>query len=544
MQQLRQFSIYQRLILVICVALLGLLALVITTLSNSYDSLLKGQYEKTQNLVETAHSIAQHFHQQSRDGEMSAEQAKQSALSTIRSLRYDGENYFWINDDSPTMVMHPFKPELDGKSLANTQDPNGVKLFVEMATLVKSKGDGFVPYQWPKPGYDDPVDKIAYVKGFKPWGWIIGSGVYIDNINAEHAASRNTLIVVSLIIAVILIALSYLIAKSIVTPISSAAQMMKSIAQGEGDLTQSLNEDGKDEVADLARYFNNYTQKMRSSISAVNEQSLTVSEQVASLQNTVSQNRQSIELQSDSSAQVATAMEEISHQVKDISDYASNAEHASNQANDYTGQVKSAVDDTIEAFKRLSMQIEQVATVVEQLANQSNNIGSVLDVIRGISEQTNLLALNAAIEAARAGEQGRGFAVVADEVRTLASRTGQSTDEIQAMIEQLQQGASKAVQAVQNSQSISQSTVSSTATTTEALDEISRLVDSIGEMNAHIARATEQQNEASTEVSQRLNDLARSTSESLASMHASTQASDNLERASTALDSIVKRFKI
>ncbi|MEO2267122.1 methyl-accepting chemotaxis protein [Pseudoalteromonas sp. YIC-656] len=544
MQQLRQFSIYQRLILVIFVALLGLLALVITTLSNSYDSLLKGQYEKTQNLVETAHSIAQHFHQQSRDGEMSAEQAKQSALSTIRSLRYDGENYFWINDDSPTMVMHPFKPELDGKSLANTQDPNGVKLFVEMATLVKSKGDGFVPYQWPKPGYDDPVDKIAYVKGFKPWGWIIGSGVYIDNINAEHAASRNTLIVVSLIIAVILIALSYLIAKSIVTPISSAAQMMKSIAQGEGDLTQSLNEDGKDEVADLARYFNNYTQKMRSSISAVNEQSLTVSEQVASLQNTVSQNRQSIELQSDSSAQVATAMEEISHQVKDISDYASNAEQASNQANDYTGQVKSAVDDTIEAFKRLSMQIEQVATVVEQLANQSNNIGSVLDVIRGISEQTNLLALNAAIEAARAGEQGRGFAVVADEVRTLASRTGQSTDEIQAMIEQLQQGASKAVQAVQNSQSISQSTVSSTATTTEALDEISRLVDSIGEMNAHIARATEQQNEASTEVSQRLNDLARSTSESLASMHASTQASDNLERASTALDSIVKRFKI
>ncbi|WP_462157405.1 methyl-accepting chemotaxis protein [Pseudoalteromonas sp. GB56] len=544
MQQLRQFSIYQRLIIVICVALLGLLALMITSLSNSYDSLLKGQYEKTQNLVETAHSIAQHFHEQSREGAISAEQAKQSALSTIRSLRYDGENYFWINDDSPTMVMHPFKPELDGKSLANTQDPNGVKLFVEMANLVKSKGDGFVPYQWPKPGHDDPVDKIAYVKGFQPWGWIIGSGVYMDNINAEHASSRNTLIFVSLVIAVVLIALSYLIAKSIVTPISTAAQMMKNIAQGEGDLTQSLNEDGKDEVADLARYFNNYTQKMRSSISAVNEQSLTVSEQVASLQNTVSQNRQSIELQSDSSAQVATAMEEISHQVKDISDYASNAEHASSQANEYTGQVKSAVDDTIEAFKRLSMQIEQVATVVEQLANQSNNIGSVLDVIRGISEQTNLLALNAAIEAARAGEQGRGFAVVADEVRTLASRTGQSTDEIQAMIEQLQQGASKAVQAVQNSQAISQSTVSSTTTTTQALDEISRLVDSIGDMNAHIARATEQQNEASSEVSQRLNDLARSTSESLASMHTSTQASDNLEKASTALDAIVKRFKV
>ncbi|MEL7479373.1 MAG: methyl-accepting chemotaxis protein, partial [Pseudomonadota bacterium] len=205
---------------------------------------------------------------------------------------------------------------------------------------------------------------------------------------------------------------------------------------------------------------------------------------------------------------------------------------------------KQVVAQTIQAIETLSGNIQEVSEVTSILAEESNNIGSVLDVIRGISEQTNLLALNAAIEAARAGEQGRGFAVVADEVRTLASRTGQSTDEIQAMIEKLQRGAQEAVNAVQASQLISDNTVKQVAEADVVLNEIERLIMSITDMNSHIARATEEQSTAAQEVNIRITDLSDATDQSLETTHVLTKASLSLKQASHQLSEIVRGFKV
>lgn len=544
MPNLRSFSISQRFSLLIAIVVFGLIILSISSLTHQYSSLKDEQYIKTQNVVETAYSIIEHHYALEQDNTLTQQQAQSQALNAIKALRYDKTNYFWINNYQPTMVMHPIKPALDGKDLTNNKDPDGKALFVDMVNIVKRSGEGFIPYKWPKPGKDKPVEKIAFVKGFNQWQWIIGSGVYLDSIDEAFSEQRNLIVISAIIMIIAVILLSYFIGKSILIPTRLAADMMKDISQGEGDLTRKLNESGNDEISELSRSFNLFALKMRESLVHVAQSANDVSEHAHTVDDSSRTSHSFIELQNDSSTQVAAAMEQMTHQIHDVSRNAEAAEQAAKDAAQNASTGKNVVAQTITAIETLSSNIETVSRVTEDLANESHNIGSVLDVIRSISEQTNLLALNAAIEAARAGEHGRGFAVVADEVRTLASRTGQSTDEIQTMITKLQEGAKAAVEAVKSSQALSVSTVEQASSANTSLNEIERLVSIITEMNSQIARATEQQTQAADEVNLRINELSQSTEQSLNNTKQLTDASDNLKQSSEGLSSVVNRFKL
>lgn len=544
MPNLRSFSISQRFSLLIAIVVFGLIILSISSLTHQYSSLKDEQYIKTQNVVETAYSIIEHYYALEQDNTLTQQQAQSQALNAIKALRYDKTNYFWINNYQSTMVMHPIKPALDGKDLTNNKDPDGKALFVDMVNIVKRSGEGFIPYKWPKPGKDKPVEKIAFVKGFNQWQWIIGSGVYLDSIDEAFSEQRNLIVISAIIMIIAVILLSYFIGKSILIPTRLAADMMKDISQGEGDLTRKLNESGNDEISELSRSFNLFALKMRESLVHVAQSANDVSEHAHTVDDSSRTSHSFIELQNDSSTQVAAAMEQMTHQIHDVSRNAEAAEQAAKDAAQNASTGKNVVAQTITAIETLSSNIETVSRVTEDLANESHNIGSVLDVIRSISEQTNLLALNAAIEAARAGEHGRGFAVVADEVRTLASRTGQSTDEIQTMITKLQEGAKAAVEAVKSSQALSVSTVEQASSANTSLNEIERLVSIITEMNSQIARATEQQTQAADEVNLRINELSQSTEQSLNNTKQLTDASDNLKQSSEGLSSVVNRFKL
>ena len=319
---------------------------------------------------------------------------------------------------------------------------------------------------------------------------------------------------------------------------------MKDIAQGDGDLTKKLDANANDEVSRLSYYFNLFTEKMRSSLIEVSQNSAEVRAQADFLSQTSQTSNDFIQLQRDNTTQVATAMEQMTSNIREVSSSADAANQAANQALINTTDGKEIISTTIEQIESLSTNINEVSRVISNLATETDNIGAVLDVIRGIAEQTNLLALNAAIEAARAGEQGRGFAVVADEVRTLASRTGKSTDEIQQMILRLQAGAQEAVAAVNTSKSISNSTVEQAAKADTSLNEIDRLISNISEMSNHIARATEQQTQAADEVNLRINELAAMTDESVTNTENLATASQELKSSSTKMSAVVDRFKL
>ena len=544
MLNLRRFSIFQRFAMLVGIVIFGLIVLSVSSLNNQYKALKYEQYLKTQNVVETAYSIIEHFYTLEQNNTLTQQQAQTQAMNAIRALRYDKTNYFWINNYQPEMVMHPIKPALEGKDLTNNKDPDGKALFVEMVNITKKDGEGFIPYKWPKPGEEQPVDKVAFVKGFNQWQWIIGSGVYLDTIDAAFSFQRNLIILNAVVMIIAVIVFSYFIGRSVLLPTRLAANMMKDISQGEGDLTRTLNEEGNDEISKLSHSFNLFVSKMRESLVHVSQSANDVNEHAHTVDDSTKTSQSFIELQNDSSTQVAAAMEQMTHQIHDVSSNAEAAEQAANDAAHNASTGKHVVAETITAIETLSANIETVSRVTEDLANESQNIGSVLDVIRSISEQTNLLALNAAIEAARAGEHGRGFAVVADEVRTLASRTGQSTDEIQSMISKLQEGTRAAVDAVKASQTLSVSTVEQASSANNSLNEIERLVSVITEMNSQIARATEQQTQAADEVNLRINDLSQSTEQSLDNTKQLNSASDKLKQSSTELSSIVNRFKL
>lgn len=541
---LRNISIRVRLMMIISGIILGMAILLGANLYSQKSTLYSQQQAKVKALVENAYSIVDKYHQQQLSGALSVEQAQKLAIESISLLRYEDNNYFWINDSYPNMIMHPFKPQLNGTSIRDNKDPDGVYLFREMAEVVKAQGEGFVPYKWPKPGADKPVDKISYVKGFETWGWILGSGIYIDNVDTIFFAQVRRSLLIAFLITGIVGGLVYATGRSILIPTHRVSKLMENIAAGEGDLTKRLEELGNDEISGLSSNFNIFSEKIRGSLSDLSSSAGSVMGYADQLSETSHAVTNATQLQNDASTLVAAAMEQMSVNVKEVSNNADSAEQAALSAQNNTKSGKETLSSAIDQIHSLSGSINKVSDVVTKLSQESESIGTVLDVIRSIAEQTNLLALNAAIEAARAGEQGRGFAVVADEVRTLASRTGQSTEEIQQMISRLQSETQQAVAAVGESQKTSQSTIEIASQADDALTEIENLMTIISQMNSEVARATNQQAQAVDEVSERINELSVIADESSEVSQKLQTTGDHLRADSHKISEVIGRFKL
>ncbi|MCB1761007.1 MAG: methyl-accepting chemotaxis protein [Gammaproteobacteria bacterium] len=544
MKLLRNIRISRRLWILIALAFVGIGATTITALVESRATLMAEKSAQTRKLVEAAHSILTEYHRAAGTGEMAMEEARGAALKTLQAIRFDGGNYFWVNDMDANMVMHPLKPDLIGKNLAAFEDPAGKRLFSEFVAVVKRSGEGSVPYLWPKPGQEQPVEKVSYVKGFEPWGWLVGSGVYVDDVDATFWQGMITPALISLAVAALMLGGYLLISRSINLPLRNTVVALEAIATGDGDLHRRLEPDGRDEVSDLAQAFNRFADNIEQVVGKVKNGCGQLAGAVGDLNAVAESGRMQLEKQQLETQQVATAITEM---VATVGEIARNAEGAASSASEADREAQAgmrAMKQTTGAIEALANEVAEAAEVINRLQSESDSIGSVLDVIRGIAEQTNLLALNAAIEAARAGEQGRGFAVVADEVRTLASRTQTSTSEIQQMIERLQEGSGQAVRVMQKGSSAAASTVVSANESAASLEQIVKSVNAISDMNTQIAAAAEEQSTVALEIDQSISRIAALADESSSTGRRVTDANGNLSQLGDELGTLVASFKV
>jgi len=449
---------------------------------------LKKEYLKSQ--VQTAISILDAV---ANDANLSPEEKPKRAFALVKALRYGPENkdYFWINDLHPRMVMHPYKPEMDGQDLTDNKDPNGKRLFVEFARVGKESGEGFVDYLWPKYGADKPQPKLSFVKLFKEWGWVVGTGLYIDDIDAmvnirraeleqrlkgeadqlnrqvesaKQDIEKSIRSVLTWIGGLSLAALAVVLAVSLVFTRRSITRPITRIVSG-------LNE-GADQVAAAAAQISSTSQLLAEG----------ASEQAASIEET------------------SASLEEMASMTHRNADNARLADGLMKEARKVVAEAKGSMS--------------QMCRSMDDITKASEETSKIIKTIDEIAFQTNLLALNAAVEAARAGEAGAGFAVVADEVRSLAMRAADAARSTATLIEET-------VKKVRDGSALM-------STTNSAFGQVSESADKVADLVGEIAAASGEQAEGAGQVNKAVSEMDKVTQQNAASAEESASAAEEM----------------
>lgn len=490
------------------------LGLILWQLDHQATEAIKARKDATRQHVEVAYGMLVAAQKQEASGRLSREQAQALAKETIGSLRYDETEYFWMNDMQPNVVMHPIKADLNGRDASGIKDPNGLAVFVAFVAKVRESGKGFVAYQWPKPGSDRPVDKISYVQGFEPWGWVIGSGVYVGDV--RDATVRQMTWIAGVVLTSLLLA-GYLFLSFYRVMDGGLNETRRHLrAMTEGDLTTSPSPWGRDEAAQLMLELRNMQASLRQMVSRVRRSS----QEIVHSSSEVATGAMDLSARTEQAAanleQSAASMEQMSATTRTSADHAGEAARVA------------AGNESLAAEGGLVMQ--DVVQTMYSIRQSSAKISDIIGTIDGIAFQTNILALNAAVEAARAGEQGRGFAVVAAEVRSLAQRSAQAAHEIKVLI-------SGSVDKVNAGAAVVDDAGVKMAGIVSASQRVNGL---LGE----IATGTREQSQGIGQIGQAVNELDRMTQQNAALVEQTAAAASAMKEQALALAHEVGRFKL
>lgn len=510
----RQLRFHTKAAIISLVFAIPMLLIVAWLLQTQFNNAMQERMDATRQHVEIVHGILRHVHAQEAAGQINRETAQKLALDLIEPLRYDSDEYFWINDLQPRMVMHPITPQLNGKDMSDMRDPNGFAVFKAFADAGRGGGKGFVQYQWPKPGQEEPVDKISYVYGFAPWGWVLGSGVYVEDIQ-ESVLQSIIWTAIGVIVSGMVAAYFFLSFYRVMDGgLRETRRHLRAIAAG--DLTTSPVPMGRDEAAQLLLELRQMQDALRAMVSHVRHTSNEIVHSAKEIADGASDLSRRTEHTASNLEESAASMEEISATVS----------HSAQHTQDAAEMARRNADTAIDGGRVM----REVVDTMEGIRGASTKISEIISTIDGIAFQTNILALNAAVEAARAGNQGRGFAVVAAEVRSLAQRSASAAKEIKTLIDDSVARIATGATVVRNAGTTIEEIVTSSQRINQLLDEI-----------AHGAR---EQELGVQQIGVAVGELDRMTQDNAALVEQTAAATTSLEDQADQLVREVSRFRL
>ncbi|MCU1751648.1 methyl-accepting chemotaxis protein [Pseudomonas sp. 6D_7.1_Bac1] len=483
------------------------------------------------------------------------EAARAQVVKLLSSISYGKDGYFFGYDSNTVRLFKANSPEGVGQSFKDNRDPNGVYVNRDLVKVAKD-GTHYLQYSSPLPGDSKVlVPKLGYTEYLSKWDMAIGTSVNLDGVEAQVAAVQAevrdrmegvvlSIVGIAAVVLLVIAAVGLFVANTILRPLHLMKANLDDIAAGEGDLTRRLAITSQDELGELAGSFNRFVDKIHGLVRQITEMTSQLNGLVHQVSDQAQRSEQAMERQRHETDQVATAINEMSSAAQEVAKSAQGAAVAAQQTDEEGQAAKRVVAGSISQIHALVNDIRSSGVSLDSLQQDVSSIVSVLGVIRSIADQTNLLALNAAIEAARAGEAGRGFAVVADEVRALASRTQQSTQEIQGMIDRLQAGTQSAVDAMRRSSDAGDGTSAQANEAGASLDTMARLIGTINSMNAQIASAAEEQTAVAEEINRSVHQIAVAVDSVADETQLGAQTSRSLADLGQRLGKLVGQFRI
>ncbi|MFP2959466.1 methyl-accepting chemotaxis protein [Myxococcus sp. 1LA] len=490
--------------------------------------------------VETAYGVLEAYEARERAGTLTRQEAQSQAAALLEGLRYAQVEYFWVNDLDTRLVMHPHLPDMLGKDLKGYRDVRGKPVFVDIVTLAREQGAGAVSYEATRPGSPEAIPKESYVKLFAPWGWVLGTGVYVEDIEREVAAVRQRILLAlggALVLA--LVAGGY-VSRRVVRPVRALAQAAHRVARG--DLDARVEVRSLDEVGQLSEAFNTMVAGLREVVTALVDAAGATAADAERIRASADALSVTTREQSDSLQRAAQTVQGMSERVSQGAEAARTAARTAATNGQVAREGGAAVEQALRKMAEIVEVVEGSARTVERLQASGKVTVEMLRLIQQVAEETQLLAVNTAIEAARAGQHGKGFAVVAGEVRKLANRTRDAAGQVQTLLSRNESDTRAAAELMrQGTRAVNEGlSLSSTAG-----DALSRLLAGVNEIGGKVERMAEEntrQSASGESIAGSIQALSVRSTESVAGVQQIARAVEDLRARASKLKELAARF--